>query len=402
MTTKNASLVEAARELLTPNYRMQPVAMVRGEGCYVWDAEGRRYLDMLGGIATVALGHCHPKVVAAAKAQLDRLWHISNLYVTEPQLELARRLIRASGMARAFFCNSGAEANEALIKLARKAQKDRGHPERFEVITAEHSFHGRTLATLAATGQTKYQHGFEPMPEGFRHVPYGDASALAESITEKTAAVLLEPIQGEGGVRVPPAGYFAEVRRVCDQRGVLLLLDEVQTGMGRTGRLFGFENEGIHPDAFSLAKALANGLPMGAMLCSATLANVLGPGTHASTFGGNPVAAAAACAVFDALTGDGVLDNCRARGEQLRRELREATRDAGKVVVEVRGAGLLVGVEMTLEAAKVVGRCREAGMLVNAAGERVVRFAPPLVVVAEQVSEAVRLFAEAVRAEMAK
>ncbi len=399
MTNSSDAIIAAAKELLTPNYRQQPLAIVRGEGCYVWGADGRRYLDMLGGIATCALGHCHPAVVAAAKAQMDRLWHISNLYFTEPQVELARRLTGASGLARAFFCNSGAEANEALIKLARKAQKDRGHPERFEVITAENSFHGRTLATVAATGQTKYQHGFEPMPEGFRHVPYGEADALARAIGDKTAAVLLEPIQGEGGVRVPPAGYLSGVRKLCDERGVLMLLDEVQTGMGRTGRWFGFERDGARPDAMSLAKALANGLPMGAMLCSAPLGNVLGPGTHASTFGGNPIAAAAACAVFDTITREGILENCRARGEELRAGLRDAARSAGKIVVDVRGEGLLVGVETTVEAGRIVARCREAGMLVNAAGERVVRFAPPLVVKREQVAEAVRTFAEALEAE---
>lgn len=396
----NEALLRAAASVLTPNYRRQPLAILSGQGCRVRGADGRSYLDMIAGIATCALGHCHPKAVAAAAAQLSKLWHVSNLYVTEPQIDLARRLTRASGLSRAFFCNSGAEANEALIKLARKAQKDRGRPERYEVLTAHNSFHGRTLATVAAGGQTKYQQGFEPMPDGFRHVPYGDADALARAVGDRTAAVLLEPIQGEGGVVVPPRGYLAAVRRLCDERGLLLLFDEVQTGIGRTGHLFGFEREGVRPDALSLAKALANGLPMGAMLCNAELGEVLGPGTHASTFGGNPVAAAAACAVFDAIHADRLLENCRARGEQLLGGLRAVAAAATGRIVEVRGAGLLVGVETSDEAAAVVDRCREAGLLVNAAGGRVVRFAPPLVVSEAEVDEAVAAFSSALAARI--
>ncbi|HZI10177.1 MAG TPA: acetylornithine/succinylornithine family transaminase, partial [Myxococcus sp.] len=349
---------------------------------------GREYLDLLGGIATCALGHCHPEVVAAAKAQLDSLWHVSNVFYSQPQIDLAEQLTAWSGLPRAFFCNSGGEANEALIKLTRKVMKDRGTPERYEIISFEKSFHGRTLATVTATGQPKYHAGFEPLPAGFSHAPYGDLEAVRRAVGPATAAILVEPIQGEGGVRAAPPGFLTALRALCDARGLLLLVDEVQTGMGRTGKPFGFMHDGILPDAISLAKALGNGLPIGAMLCREELAASLTPGTHGSTFGGNPVAAAAANAAMRLLRQPGLLDEVHEKGEHFLARARElqARLPAGRIQA-VRGRGLLLGLELDREVAPVIGRLREAGLLVNAAGERTVRFAPPFIVTRAELDE---------------
>ncbi|MFN7131107.1 MAG: aspartate aminotransferase family protein, partial [Myxococcales bacterium] len=318
--------IETANQVLLGNYRRQPVVFVRGEGARLWDADGREYLDMLAGIATCSLGHCHPKLVETLKAQAERLWHVSNLFFSEPSIELGAKLTRLSGLSRAFFCNSGAEANEALIKLARKVQHDRG-TGRFEIICANNSFHGRTLAAVTATGQPKYHKGFEPLPPGFLHVPYGDLAAVEKAISGKTAAILMEPVQGEGGVRVAPRGFLEGIRALCDQHGLLMLLDEVQTGVGRTGTFFAFEDAGIRPDAVSMAKALGNGIPIGAMLCTEEAGKALGPGTHASTFGGNLLASAVASVVVDLVSDPALLQNCRAMGERLTGRL-EALRAA--------------------------------------------------------------------------
>ncbi|MGZ3481376.1 MAG: aspartate aminotransferase family protein, partial [Myxococcaceae bacterium] len=253
--------MDRARAHLLQNYRQQPIVLERGQGTRVWDADGNAYLDLLGGIATLPFGHCHPEITAAAKAQLDRLWHTSNVFYTEPQITLAELLTSLSGLDRAFFCNSGAEANEALLKLARKAQHARGQHGRFEFVCFESSFHGRTLATVTATGQPKYQKGFEPLLPGVVHVPYGDLEAVRKAVGPRTAAILVEPVQGEGGVRAAPDGFLRSLRTLADESGVLLLVDEVQTGLGRTGKMFAFQHEGIRPDGFSLAKGLANGLP---------------------------------------------------------------------------------------------------------------------------------------------
>ena len=380
-------IIASAKAHLLQNYKQQPVVMVRGEGCYVWDSEGNRYLDLLGGIATCGLGHLHPQVTAAAKAQLDKLWHVSNAFYTEPQIQLAEKLTRLSGLERAFFCNSGAEANEALIKLARRYQKDQKRPERYELVTFQNSFHGRTLATVTATGQTKYQHGFEPLPQGFVHVPYGDLPAVEAAISPRTAAILVEPIQGEGGVRPAPAGFLAALRALCDRHGLLLMIDEVQTGMGRTGTFFGHQQAGIRPDAISLAKALGNGLPIGAMLCGDEVGKSLPSGTHGSTFGGNPVTAAAANAVVEVISAPGFLEEVARKGRAFL-EAAEAVRSRHPDrVVAARGQGLLIGIELSSEAAPVVARCREGGVLVNLAGERVVRFAPPLTATHDQLMQ---------------
>ena len=394
MPTHTEELIERAKKKLLLNYKQQPIALVKGEGSYVWDADGKKYLDLLGGIATCALGHCHPEVTAAATKQLNTLWHTSNVFYTEPQIELAERLTEASGLtdARAFFCNSGAEANEALIKLARRAQKDRGQPGRYEILTFENSFHGRTLATLTATGQPKYQAGFEPLPAGFRWLPYGDLEAVKRAITTTTGAILVEPIQGEGGVRVAPDGFLKGLRALCDEHKLLLMIDEVQTGVGRTGKAFGFQHEGVLPDAFSLAKALGNGLPVGAMVCTDEAAKALPTGTHGSTFGGNPVACAAANVAFRLCTELKMLEETAAKGRLLFELARVIQANKPEVVKEVRGRGLLFGVEVTTNAAEVVARCRTNGLLVNLAGEKTVRFAPPLTTTREQLTEGMGIF----------
>src|SRR6184192_2442936 len=304
----NQELVQRAQAVLFQNYRTQPVALVRGEGTYVWDADGKRYLDFIGGIATVSVGHANPKVREALAEQAKLLWHASNLYVTEPQVRLAEKLTKAStSLKRAFFCNSGTEANEAMIKLARHWHVVNGKPERIEILCFHNSFHGRTMGSLAATGQPKYQQGFGPLPAGFRFLDYGDVEQLEQAVTAQTCAVLVEPLQGEAGVMPAPRGYLAKVRELCTKTGALMLLDEVQTGMGRTGKLFAHQHDGVEPDAISLAKGIAGGVPLGALLAREELAKVFTPGTHASTFGGNPLATAAACAVMDLLQ-DGLLE----------------------------------------------------------------------------------------------
>ncbi|SEU33155.1 acetylornithine/N-succinyldiaminopimelate aminotransferase [Stigmatella erecta] len=383
--------IDKAKAHLLQNYKQQPIVLVRGRGSRVWDADGRSYLDLLGGIATCALGHCHPEVVAAVKAQVETLWHVSNAFYSEPQIELAAQLTALSGLPRAFFCNSGAEANEALLKLARRVMKDRGHPERFEVITFENSFHGRTLATVTATGQAKYQKGFEPLPAGFQHVPYGNLEAVRQRVGPQTAAILVEPVQGEGGVRAAPQGFLKALRALCDEKGLLLLVDEVQTGMGRTGKVFAFQHDGIQPDAISLAKALGNGLPIGAMLCSEEAAKSLPSGTHGSTFGGNLVSATAANVVVRLIREPQMLREVVEKGEYFMARGRELQARLPTLIQDVRGRGLLVGIELHQEAAPIVTRCREQGLLLNAAGEKTLRFAPAFTVSREELDEGLRI-----------
>ncbi len=387
--------MESAEAHLLQNYRQQPIVLDRGLGAQVWDIEGKKYLDLLGGIATCALGHCHPEVVAAVKAQLDKLWHTSNVFYTVPQIELAKKLTAASGLDRAFFCNSGAEANEALFKLARHVQKDRGNPERFEIICFDNSFHGRTLATVAATGQPKYHKGFEPLPAGFLHVPYGDIAAVRKAVSPKTAGVIVEPIQGEGGVRLAPDGFLKALRSLCDELGLLLLIDEVQSGMGRTGVMFAYQHDKILPDGISLAKALGNGLPIGAMLCREELGKSLPSGSHGSTFGGNLLAATAANVAVSIISRPETLEMVRGKGEHLMRKAQAIQLRHPEKVAAVRGRGLLLGIEIKGEAAALVTRCREGGLLVNLAGERTIRFAPPFTATIAELDEGIAIFEKA-------
>ena len=372
-------LLEWSARYHTPNYGRVPICLVRGDGMRVWDSEGREYLDFAAGIAVVALGHCHPRVTGAIREAAATLLHVSNLYHSAPQIHLAKLLCDHSFADRVFFCNSGAEANEAALKLARKYAKERYASDRYEVIATRNSFHGRTLATVTATGQEKYQHGFEPLMPGFKHVPYNDLRAMERAIDNRTAAILVEPIQGEGGVNVPDDDYLPGLRKLCDESGALLILDEVQTGVGRTGRLWGYEHAGVEPDVMTLAKALANGVPIGAMLTREEIARVLGPGTHASTFGGTPFVASVALATLGTVIGEKIPERAAAMGRHLMDGLR-ALGTSSAAVRAVRGRGLLIGVELDRPAGPVVDACREAGLLALTAGERVLRLAPPLIV----------------------
>lgn len=361
------------------SYQRLPVAFVHGEGVWLWDTEGRRYLDAVGGIAVCALGHAHPAVTRAVAEQAAVLVHTSNLYRIPSQERLAERLVALSGMERAFFCNSGAEANEAAIKIARLLGHERGL-ETPAIVVMEGAFHGRTLATLTATGDRKVQAGFEPLVQGFVRVPYGDLGALgtAGANRREIVAVLCEPIQGEGGVVMPPPGYLAGLREVCDRHGWLLMLDEVQTGMCRTGRWFAFQHEGITPDVMTLAKALGNGVPIGACLARSAAAGLIRPGKHASTFGGNPLACRAALAVLDILEQGRLAERAAELGEALLERLRRAL---GGVpgVVEIRGRGLIIGVMLDRPCGELVERALGVGLLINVTAERVVRLLPPLI-----------------------
>jgi len=359
-----------------PVYARQDLTFVRGEGATLVDADGRAYVDFLAGIAVVGLGHCHPAPLAAAQAQLERLWHVSNLYWSEPMIALAERLSDRFGGARAFFCNSGAEAVEAGLKYARKATGKPG------VVSLTGSFHGRTLGALSVTGQSGKREAFEPLLPHVSFAAPNDADSLAPAITAETGCILLEPVQGEGGVHELDAGFVAETRRLADENGAVLLFDEVQTGVGRTGTFFAWERLGVRPDAVTLAKGLANGLPIGCLLVGDEAPEGFAPGDHASTFGGNPVACAAANAVCDELTDD-LLAGVTATGLALTAGLRELPR-----VREVRGAGLLLGAELGRPASEVVAQCAGRGLLVGTAGESVLRLTPPLVVTAAEVDQA--------------
>jgi len=377
---------------LMNTYRPIPVELVRGEGAYVWDVMGRRFLDFVAGIAVNNLGHCHPAVVDAVKKQAETLIHVSNLYRIPVQGELAQLLCENSFARSCFFCNSGAEAVEAAVKLARRHGLKTKGDEAVGVVAARGSFHGRTMAAMTATGQEKIHGGYGPLVPGFTHVPFGDATALHEAVGEETAAVILEPIQGEGGVVTPPVGYLAQVRELCNREGALLIFDEIQTGMGRTGTLFAYERFGMMPDVMVLAKGLAGGLPMGACLAGERAASVFEPGSHASTFGGNPLVSSAACAAIKTTLEGGVLDNCTAMGEYFTKELRRIA-DKTDLIREVRGIGLMIGVEMERGGPDAVDAFFERDILVNCT-ERVLRFLPPLIVTKEQVDEVVAAFGD--------
>jgi acetylornithine/N-succinyldiaminopimelate aminotransferase len=389
---RQTELIELGKRYLSKNYRQLPVVLVRGEGSYLWDAEGKRYLDCVGGIAVCALGHAPARLVEVVRAQAATLWHISNLYYNEPQIRLAQFLVEHSFADRVFFCNSGAEANEAAVKLARRYQREVRGEDRYDILCAEGSFHGRTLAMIAATGQEKYRQGFGPMAPGFRHVPYGDLEAMRRAMDERTAAVLVEPIQGEGGVVVPPLDYLAGLRALCDETGALLILDEVQTGMGRTGKLFAHEHCGVKPDIMTLAKALGGGFPIGAMLSTETVASGFVPGAHASTFGGNALACAVALATSEIISQPAFLARVEAAAARLTERL-SALRAKYPFVKEVRGRGLLQGVVIEVDGAKVIERCLARGLLLNHIGGRVLRFAPPLTISDAEIDQATETLA---------
>jgi len=373
---------------LFPTYARFPLAFERGEGVWLWDGAGRRYLDFTSGIAVCNLGHVHPRVKARVEAQLAKLWHTSNLYEQPLQEEVARKLTRLSGMDAAFFCNSGAEANEGAIKLARRyAQKVQGR-NAGEVITFVQSFHGRTLATLTATGQNKVKEGFEPLPAGFKHVPYNDLAALEDAISDATCAVLLEVVQAEGGVHPADADWLRAVRRLCDEKGILLIIDEVQTGMGRLGAWFGFQRYGVEPDIVTLAKGLGNGMPVGAVLGKAHTIPAFTPGSHGSTFGGTPLAMSAALGTIETMEEERIPERALKMGERLMSALQAALADCLRVK-DIRGKGLLLGIELAEPAEPFIRAAQAKGLLTLQAGPHVIRLLPPLVVEESHIDEAV-------------
>jgi acetylornithine/N-succinyldiaminopimelate aminotransferase len=377
-------LIREGQQVLANTYARQPILLVRGEGTRVWDSTGKEYLDFVGGIAVCSLGHCHPKVVQALEEQARQLIHCSNLYYIGPQVELARRLCEHSFGERVFFCNSGTEANEAAIKLARKYAKERSGEDRYEIITMEESFHGRTMGALSATGQKKFHKGFEPLLPGFQYVPFDDLKAVEGAITPQTCAVMVEPIQAEGGVNLPSPGYLKGLRELCDQTGIVLIYDEVQVGMGRTGKLFAYQHWDAPPHIMTVAKSLANGVPIGALVATEEVAKAFSPGTHAATFGGNPLATRVGCVVIDTLFGDGVLENCQEQGAYLTKGLLDL-KERYSFIRDVRGKGLIIGAELAFEGKEMVDRCLERGFLINCTAGRVLRFLPPLIVTQEEI-----------------
>jgi len=386
-------------------YGRFPLALERGKGCRVWDTEGREYLDFVAGIATCTLGHAHPALIETVTRQIQTLHHVSNLYYIPVQGELAKWIIDHSCAERVFFCNSGAEANEGAIKLARKYAHTVLDIEKPVILTAKDSFHGRTLATITATGQPKYQKNFDPLMPGFHYIPYNDIRAVENAIAdldegnERVAAILMEPLQGEGGVRPGELDYFLRLRKICDDTGILLILDEVQVGMGRTGKYWGYENLGIEPDIFTSAKGLAGGVPIGAMMCK-KFCDVFEPGDHASTFGGNPLACAAGLTVGQTLEQENILQNVQQRGEQLRTRLRAIAFKYPELIAEVRGWGLINGMELKadikLTSADVVKAAMGEGLLLVPAGPKVIRFVPPLIVSAEEIDQAAQAVEKAI------
>ena len=376
---RNQTLIDRANAHIATTYGRSPMALVRGEGMRVWDADGKMYYDFLAGLGVNNLGHCHPKVVDAIRRQAGQLLHVSNLYHIQPQIELADMLAERSFADRSFFCNSGTEACEAAIKLARKYSHDHFGDGRYEIITMENSFHGRTMASLSATAQTKYHKGFEPLLDGFKYAPFNDLQALAQLITPETCAIMVEPIQGEGGVNIPSPGYLTGLRALCEAHQLLLIYDEVQCGIGRTGKLFAYEHEGVPPDIMTLAKSLAGGVPIGAMLAREEVAKSFVPGTHAATFGGNPLATAAGVAALQAIHEEGMLENCQRVGAYFMQRLHDLHGRYG-FIKEVRGKGLMLGIQLDCPGGQLVTACMERGFLVNCTMDTVLRFLPPLIV----------------------
>lgn len=386
---------------LTPNFSFAPIIPDRAQGSRVWDTEGREYIDLAGGIAVNALGHCHPALIAALKEQAEKLWHISNIYTTEPAQQLAEKLTRHTFADKVFFCNSGAEANEAALKLARKYARDRFGAEKNEIIACINAFHGRTLFTVSVGGQPKYSRDFAPLPPAITHVPFNDAEALAAAVSDKTCAVIIEPVQGESGVLPAGKAFLQAARQACDKHNALLIFDEVQTGMGRTGKLFAYQHYGVQPDILTSAKALGSGFPIGAMLTTDAVAPSFGPGTHGTTFGGNPLACAVAGRAFDVINTPQTLEHVAESGLKLQTELAALGRETG-VFKEVRGIGLLIGCVLadpySGRAGELVQEALRHGLMILVAGGDVIRFAPSLLLNDEDRQEGIRRLKSAVNA----
>jgi predicted acetylornithine/succinylornithine family transaminase len=390
----SAETIAQFERYVIPNYRRYPVCLVRGEGSYVWDAEGNRYLDFFPGWGCNLLGHCPPRVVEAVREQVGTLIHVPNTWYMEAQGAFAQALSERSFGGQAFFCNSGAEANEAALKLARAY----GHPQqRTKFVTMEGGFHGRTYAALTATAQPKYHAGFEPLLPGFYYVPYNDVPAALSAVDHRTAAVLVEPIQGEGGINIPSPDYLSNLREICDRTGALLILDEVQTGLGRTGEWFAYKHSGVEPDILTCAKALAGGVAAGVMLSRPELAEVLKPGMHASTFGGNPIACRAGLAAIETIEEDGLLSRARLIGERFRRHLTATQHELPTVIREIRILGAMIGVELRADATPVVSECIKRRLLINATHGTTVRLLPALNLLDDQIDEGCAILAEVLK-----
>ena len=385
----NQELIKLTNKHVAQTYGRYPIGLVRGKGTSVWDASGKKYIDFVAGLAVDNLGHCHPNVVSAIRKQAGRLLHVSNLYHIEPQSQLAAELTRLSFADKFFFCNSGTEANEAAIKLARRWFYDNGQPKRFEIITMKDSFHGRTMASLSATAQKKIHTGFKPLLPGFKYVPFNDIAALKKTITKKTCAVLIEPIQGEGGVNLAQEIYLKTLRKICNEKGILLIFDEIQTGFGRTGHLFAYERHKIKPDIITLAKALGGGIAIGAMGSTNKIIKSFSPGTHGATFGGNPLACAASLASLKTLTKKGFLEKSSATGDYFLKQLYRL-KDNFSIIREVRGVGLMLAVELNQPGAEVVTNCMKEGLLINCIQQNIIRFLPPLIITRKEIDFLIR------------
>jgi len=383
---KTKDIIKLFDKYVIANYTRNPIAIVRGRGMYVWDADGKRYLDMFPGWAVNGLGHCHPRVVRAIRRQAAVLQHVPNTFYMEQQGRLAELLSKKSFGGKCFFCNSGAEANEAALKLAR-LHSAKG---KYKVVTMHDSFHGRTLATISATAQPKYHKGLEPLVPGFTYVPFNDLDAVKNAVDDETCALMVEPIQGEGGINVARPDYLEGLRKLCDDKELLLIFDEVQTGMGRTGKYFAFQHYGVQPDIMSLAKSLGGGVAIGAIVARKEVAESLVPGTHASTFGGNPLACAAGIAVFEAIERERLLQNARKMGAYVQEELRRLAEEFD-VIEEVRGVGLMIGVQLRVPGADIAARCMEKGLLINCTHEKVLRFMPPMIVKKRHVDDSLKI-----------
>jgi acetylornithine aminotransferase len=385
---------------LMNTYGNRTTTLVRGDGPYVWDSEGKRYLDALSGIAVCGLGHNHPAVIKAITEQASKLLHVSNLYNIEPQIAAGKALVEISGMDNIFFSNSGAEANEAALKLARKYGQEKGITTP-EVITTENSFHGRTMATLSATGNKKIKVGFAPLVSGFVHVPYDDIEAIKAAATSNTVAVMVEPIQGEGGVRVPSPNYLPQLRKLCDEHGWLLILDEIQTGNGRTGQYFAYQHFGILPDVVTTAKGLGNGVPIGACLARGHAATIFQPGNHGSTFGGNPLACNTALAVVRTIVEHQLPARAAQLGEHMLQKFRTALAGVSDVV-DIRGCGLMMGIQLADDCSELVERAKQAGLLINVTAGNTIRLLPPLIISDEQADEIVRIIVDLIKSRRAE
>jgi predicted acetylornithine/succinylornithine family transaminase len=382
-------ILSDSQKYIMNTYGRQPLVLVKGRGSKVYDSDGREYLDFVSGVAANNLGHCHPQVVVALQKQAQRLIHVSNHYHNEPQVNLAKALVRSSFADKVFFCNSGTEAVEAAIKLARRYAREILKQDRYEIITMRGSFHGRTFGSLAATGQEKFHKSFEPLVPGFRYVPYNDVPAVEQAVNARTCAILVEPVQGEGGVNVPDQGYLTALRGICDRNDMLLLLDEVQTGMGRTGKLFAYEHFGVKPDAAALAKGLGAGMAIGALIATDRAAHALTPGSHGSTFGGNPLACAAALASLETILEDNIIIQAAQQLGMYFHDALTGLKNKYGFVKEVRGMGLLLGLELDFEGKEIVTACLKEGILINCTMDRVLRFMPALIITEEEIDRLV-------------